>query len=94
MENSTLSVGVGTYLASGYLHVAIADLEVFERAVTQHDPRGELCPQGRWADTKLQLTAVQRASLRSGFGITSIQMSNVRNNVKPRPGSHAFSGTG
>jgi hypothetical protein len=81
------------FATPAFVHVAIADLEVYERAVTLRGRGGELCPQTGWASLQSLSAQPQGTSLLPTSGTTFAAMDNVRI-VKSRIGSNAFSGTG
>jgi hypothetical protein len=97
VENIMIDGAVVAFAARTYLCAATpADLQVPRLAATLEVSRGELRPQDGWGSFQHQTPKspiVKRASLRSGFGATSIDMGSARN-FKPRNGSHAISGTG
>jgi hypothetical protein len=99
MGNSTATEVAWT--ASVSLRVATTDLEVFERAITQGDSRGQVCPKSGGAafGAFLPQAGILSARGRSGrYGSTPmtsavVGLGNVKSS-KPRTGYHATSGTG
>jgi hypothetical protein len=92
MDSYLNDAAVAAFAVPAFVHVATADLEVYERAVTLRGRGGELRSQGGWAD--MQPTQnLQGTSLRPTSGTTFAAKSNVRI-FKSRIGSNALSGTG
>jgi hypothetical protein len=92
MDSYLNDAAVVAFAAPAFVHVATADLEVYERAVTLRGRGGELRSQGGWADMR-PTQNLQGTSLRPTSGTTFAAKSNVRI-FKSRIGSNALSGTG
>ena len=91
-NNTAVEVAFAT---SARTWVVSADLEVFERAVSQGDSRGQVCPNTGGTGFGAPTSRPDYLSVRTGtaaskavIGMNSIQLS------KPRTGYHASSGTG
>jgi hypothetical protein len=92
LASASLASATVAPAALAFVHVAIADLEVYERAVTLQGAGGELCPSGGWANQPMT-SSVQGTIRPASSGTTFAAMDYVRN-FKSRIGSHAISGTG
>jgi hypothetical protein len=95
MDSYLNDAAVAAFAVPAFVHVATADLEVYERAVTLRGRGGELRSQGGWADMQptqnLQGTSLRPTS--GNTGTTFAAKSTVRI-FNSRIGSNALSGTG
>jgi len=92
---ATNAAAVAAFAAPACAHVAIADLEVYARAVSLRNARGEVRPQVGWTVTQTPSQQGIGMSTDESTGYSSVFSGlDYALSSKPRPGSNAISSTG